>query len=136
MIRSPWDYVARRDDFVAWAHRVPRLLNPADVVEWNTDKRYLAELAAAGMPVIPTDFVAPGESGPPPAAGEWVVKPDDQRRQPGHRPLPAARPGAARRGARGRLTAAGRTAMIQPYLAAVDTAGETAVLCLPDRAAS
>ena len=23
VIRSPWDYVARRDDFVAWAHRVP-----------------------------------------------------------------------------------------------------------------
>ena len=36
----------------------------------------------------------------------------------------------------GRLTAAGRTAMIQPYLAAVDTAGETAVLCYPDAPAS
>src|SRR5690349_9083816 len=39
VLRSPWDYAPRRDEFVAWAHRVPRLLNPADVVEWNTDKR-------------------------------------------------------------------------------------------------
>jgi uncharacterized protein GlcG (DUF336 family) len=33
-----------------------------------------------------------------------------------------------------RLSAAGRSTMIQPYLAAVDTAGETSVLCLPDAA--
>ena len=34
-------------DFLDWARRVPRLANPADVIAWNTDKRYLAELAAA-----------------------------------------------------------------------------------------
>ena len=48
VIRSTWDYIDRRDDFVAWARSVDRLANPADVIAWNTDKRYLRELAAAG----------------------------------------------------------------------------------------
>ena len=54
VLRSTWDYAARRDEFVAWAAAVPRLANPADVVAWNTDKRYLRELAVAGVPVVPT----------------------------------------------------------------------------------
>ncbi|MDY7089836.1 MAG: hypothetical protein SYR96_32620 [Actinomycetota bacterium] len=132
VIRSPWDYVPRREPFIAWAHSVPRLLNPADVVEWNTDKRYLGELAGAGLPVTPTEFVAPGRRWTPPTEGEWVVKPtisaasqDTGRyRLPGQRALAEAHVA--------RLTAAGRTAMVQPYLSAVDEFGETALICLPD----
>ena len=75
VIRSPWDYVPRRAAFVAWAHGVPRLLNPADIIEWNTDKRYLGQLAQAGLPVTPTEFVEPGDTWTPPQTGEWVVKP-------------------------------------------------------------
>ena len=42
--------------FLAWAASLPRVLNPLDVLEWNTDKqRYLTDLAAAGVPVVPTD---------------------------------------------------------------------------------
>jgi hypothetical protein len=132
VLRSPWDYVARRDQFVAWADTVPRLANPADVVRWNTDKRYLADLAAAGVPTVPTDWVAPGEAWEPPAAGEYVVKPaisvgsKDTGRydlaDPEHRDLAAAHVR--------RLSAAGRLAMVQPYLSAVDTVGETALLFL------
>ncbi|NMO57122.1 hypothetical protein HH310_38855 [Actinoplanes sp. TBRC 11911] len=132
VLRSPWDYVPRRDDFVAWAHRVPRLLNPADVVAWNTDKRYLDELTSAGVPVTPTTFVSPGSTWTPPAEGEWVVKPTISAgsQDTGRYHLPS-QAGLALAHV-GRLTAAGRTAMIQPYLAAVDTDGETSVLCLPD----
>ncbi|WP_127501456.1 ATP-grasp domain-containing protein [Actinoplanes solisilvae] len=132
VIRSPWDYVPRRDQFVAWAHSVPKLLNPADIIEWNTDKRYLAQLAKAGLPVTPTDFVAPGESWTPPDAGEWVVKPTVSAgsQDTGRYDLPAQRALAEAHVAR--LTAEGRTAMIQPYLAAVDEAGETALIFLPD----
>ena len=134
VLRSPWDYVPRRDDFIAWAQLVPRLLNPADIVTWNTDKRYLNDLAAAGVPVIPTTYVAPGERWTAPAAGEWVVKPTISAgsQDTGRYRLPGQRERAAAHV--DRLTAAGRTAMIQPYLAAVDTAGETAVLCIPDAA--
>ena len=132
VIRSPWDYVARREQFVAWARTVPRLANPAGIIVWNTDKRYLSDLAAAGIPIIPTAFTGPGESWTPPAEGAWVVKPtisagsqDTARyRLPGDAALATAHVE--------RLTGAGRTAMIQPYLSAVDTAGETAVLCTPD----
>ena len=61
IVRSTWDYPRRRDAFVAWAERLPRVLNSADVLRWNTDKRYLAELAAAGVPTVPTTFAAPGD---------------------------------------------------------------------------
>lgn len=132
VLRSPWDYVPRRDAFVAWAHGVPRLLNPADVVAWNTDKRYLDELTNAGVPVTPTTFVSPGSTWTPPAEGEWVVKPTISAgsQDTGRYHLPSQAGLAVAHV--GRLTAAGRTAMIQPYLSAVDTDGETSVLCLPD----
>ncbi|WP_431925183.1 ATP-grasp domain-containing protein [Micromonospora wenchangensis] len=131
VLRSPWDYAPRRDEFVAWAASVPTLVNPADVVRWNTDKRYLGELAAAGVPTVPTSWVAPGDVwAPPPTPGRYVVKPtvsagslDTGRYDPAdptHRDLAVAHVR--------RLTAAGRTTMVQPYLDAVDTAGETALL--------
>lgn len=132
VIRETWDYPPRRDEFVAWAHRVPRLANPADVIEWNTDKRYLDDLAAAGVPVTPTAYLPPGVRWTPPADGEWVVKPtiSVSSQDTGRYALPAQAGLAVAHVAR--LHAAGRTAMVQPYLAAVDTAGETAVLCTPD----
>jgi hypothetical protein len=132
VLRSPWDYSARRDAFVAWARSVPRLANPADVVEWNTDKRYLRELAAAGIPVTPTVYIQPGCPWLPPASGEWVIKPSISAgsQDTGRYALPEQAELASAHVSR--LGAAGRTAMIQPYLAAVDTTGETAVLCTPD----
>jgi hypothetical protein len=61
LIRSTWDYHHRRDQFVAWAKRVPNLFNPASIVEWNTHKSYLRELELRGVPIIPTRWVARGE---------------------------------------------------------------------------
>jgi hypothetical protein len=134
VLRSTWDYAPRHAQFIAWARRVPQLANPADIVEWNTDKHYLAELAAAGIPVTPTEFVEPGESWTPAGPGEWVVKPaiSAASKDTGRYSLPADL--AIAQAHVTRLTSAGRTAMIQPYLTAVDTAGETSVLCLPDAA--
>ncbi len=130
VLRSPWDYASRRDEFVAWASRVPRLANDAATVAWNTDKRYLAELAGAGVDVVHTDWVAPGSTWAPPAGGEWVVKPaisagslDTGRydmADPEHRAHAAAHVR--------RLQRAGRLVMVQPYLSAVDTYGETALV--------
>lgn len=56
-VRSAWDYHRRCAEFLAWARRVgdeTLLLNGADVFAWNADKRYLTELAAEGVPVVPT----------------------------------------------------------------------------------
>ena len=57
VVRSTWDYAPRRDQFVAWARSLPRVLNPGEVIAWNTDKRYLGELPSA----VPTTYVAPAE---------------------------------------------------------------------------
>lgn len=132
VLRSPWDYAPRRDEFVGWAATVPHLANPAEVVRWNTDKRYLSELSDAGVPVVPTVWVEPGGPWEPPSTGEYVIKPaisagslDTGRydlSDPGVRDL-------ARRHV-DRLGAAGRLTMVQPYLSAVDTVGETALLFL------
>ncbi|MDD9372107.1 MAG: hypothetical protein PV358_18440, partial [Acidimicrobiales bacterium] len=72
VIRSTWDYTAEPDAYLAWADRVAgltRLANPAPIVRWNADKRYLLDLAAAGVPTVSTRIVAPGEGA---AAGRAV----------------------------------------------------------------
>jgi len=150
VLRSTWDYVERIDEFLDWCTRCAAatlLLNPPEVVRWNTDKHYLAQLARAGVPVVPTRFVEPGtfaarefdeflQGGPSACAvgvagdiEQFVVKP--------------AIGAGSRDAARYRredvepaldhlqeLLAAGRSVLLQPYLARVDEHGETAALYL------
>jgi hypothetical protein len=134
VLRSTWDYPSRRKEFTAWAASVPRLANPAAVVAWNTDKRYLVELLLGDVPVVPTSWLAAGEGWQPPESGEWVIKPAVgagsryagryQFGDPDHRRLAAAHVA--------RLHQIGRLAMLQPYLPAVDSYGETALLFIAD----
>ncbi|HEX6756576.1 MAG TPA: hypothetical protein VF109_11620 [Mycobacteriales bacterium] len=130
VIRSTWDYVPRRDDFAAWATSVPRLANPAEVVDWNTDKVYLRGLGAAGVPVVPTRWLEPGAGVPDDlfeGTAEIVVKPTISAggRDTGrYGTVDAAR--AA--GHADQLLAAGRRVMVQPYLSGIDEVGETAVM--------
>jgi len=114
LLRATWDYAERRDAFLAWARSLPRVVNPLPVLEWNTDKqRYLTDLAAAGVPVVPTEFVAPGAELRPPD-GPFVVKPAISA---GGRSSGRFEAGdAAAAGLVERIHANGRTAMIQPYL--------------------
>lgn len=139
VLRSPWDYHKRLPEFLRWCDRVDRvatLLNPLPVLRWNSDKHYLADLANEGVAVVPTRFVEPNVEPLPalqafltdfPAAAEFVVKPtvsagsaDTQRYRRDHEFAAANHIG--------RLLDAGRSAMLQPYLDAVDTQGETALL--------
>lgn len=126
VIRNTWDYFHRREEFLTWAYSVERLANPAAVVEWNTDKRYLSGLADRGVPVVATTWIGPDDAFEPPA-GEYVIKPavsagsnDTGRYGPADADLARAHVT--------KLQAAGRLVMIQPYLEAVDTYGETALL--------
>ena len=57
VVRSTWDYSDRRDAFLAWCNSVPALLNPVDVITWNTDKVYLRDLERAGIPTVPTTWI-------------------------------------------------------------------------------
>jgi glutathione synthase/RimK-type ligase-like ATP-grasp enzyme len=130
VLRATWNYTLRRADFLAWVGSVPRLYNPAPVVLPNTDKAYLAELADAGLPVVPTRLVPPGTELELPESGEFVLKPSIGAGSRGVGRFDAGRPGAhqqAREHAE-QLHAAGRTVLVQPYLDGVDTAGETALV--------
>src|SRR5688500_2296213 len=123
VIRSTWDYAQRRDEFLRWCDSVgDRLHNSPEVVRWNSDKRYLTDLAAQEIPVVATDFLAPGEEAR--LDGEVVVKPSVSAggRHSG-RFGPAAHDAARRLIAE--IHASGRTAMVQPFQPTLDLEGET-----------
>jgi O-ureido-D-serine cyclo-ligase len=129
ILRSTWDYIDRFAEFNAWIDRVcglTRLLNPPEVVRWNTHKGYLLELAGRGVPIVATTLIRVGAAIELPTVDELVVKPAI---------------GAGSRGARrfrGDVADAiaharallddGRDVLVQPYLARVDQAGETALM--------
>ncbi|MFE7856832.1 RimK family alpha-L-glutamate ligase [Streptomyces sp. NPDC057403] len=129
VIRSTWDYSWRAAEFTDWAHTcgtLTRLANPADIVRWNTDKRYLGDLAAAGVPVVPTRYLAPGTAADLPDGHEYVVKPTaGAGARYAARYLPKERETALRHLAR--MHEEGFTAMVQPYMRAIDTGGERAL---------
>jgi hypothetical protein len=129
VVRSTWDYVPRRAEFIAWAESVgPRLHNAPALIAWNSDKHYLQDLADAGIPVVETMYVEPGEPLPS-LAGDVVVKPtvsigakDSGRFSERTRHLA--------RMLIGRIQDSGRAAMVQPYQRSVDDTGETAIVFL------
>ncbi|MGR6970216.1 ATP-grasp domain-containing protein [Streptomyces cynarae] len=129
VIRSTWDYSWRAAEFTAWAERcgkATRLANPADVVRWNTDKRYLGDLAAAGVPTVPTRYIAPGDPADLPGDHEYVIKPTSGA---GARFAARYTPGEHDTAVRqlARMHAEGFTAMVQPYVKGIDVSGERAV---------
>lgn len=144
LLRSPWDYTERLPEFLAWAEQVDRvttLLNPLNVVRWNTDKHYLADLAAIGIPTVPTSFVEPDAEpmdalarflGAFPDNEEFVVKPAvsagarDTQRYRRDQQFAAGNHIA-------RLLDQDRSVMLQPYVATVDAAGETALVYFAGR---
>lgn len=108
-----------------WERAELPLSNPARVLAWNTDKRYLGELAERGVAIPPTTFTDAlsqdvvermfAETG----AGELIVK-------------PAISGGAwkTRRLRRGDAVddAPGIPMLVQAYLPTIETAGETSLL--------
>ncbi|GAA2225707.1 ATP-grasp domain-containing protein [Streptomyces indiaensis] len=129
LLRSTWDYSWRAAEFTAWAERcarATRLANPLPVVRWNADKRYLGQLAEAGVPTVPTRYFAPGDPVELPADGEYVVKPASGAGARYAARYPAGERDAALRQAE-RMHAEGFTVMVQPYLSSIDTHGERAV---------
>jgi len=147
VVRSTWDYTTRREEFLDWATRVAAvsdLANPPGALRWSTDKRYLADLAAAGVPVVPGSFVSPddlGADGSRGAAtrsvhdglesagsGEVVVKPTVSAGSKDTLRVGADDAGAGVDLAE-RLLDDGRTVLVQPYLPSVDDRGETGIVC-------
>ncbi len=118
VLRSTWDYAERRDEFLRWAKSLPRVVNEVPLLEWNTDKRYLGRLEAAGVPIVPTRFVEPGSVFEPPAE-PYVVKPSVSAGGRRSAWFTADQTDAAH-ALVARIQAEGETAMIQPHLADVE----------------
>jgi O-ureido-D-serine cyclo-ligase len=143
LLRSAWDYCERIAEFLVWIERasqVTHVLNPLPLVRWNTDKHYLAQLAAAGAAIVPSTFIEPGQDAEAAlrsflenhAQAELVVKPaigagsrDTQR----HRRSEVAAAVAHVT----RLLDARRSVLVQPYLGRVDRDGETALMFFEGR---
>ena len=78
IVRTTWDYTFRRDEFLEVLEAAPvTVANPTNVLRWNSHKGYLVELAAAGVPVIPTVLLRRGDpaSLPDIDAARIIVKP-------------------------------------------------------------
>lgn len=64
VLRSAWNYIDHLDGFLEWAVHAgtqTHLFNPVEVVQWNTHKGYLRDLAKRGVPVVPTAWIGVGE---------------------------------------------------------------------------
>lgn len=80
-----WDYAEAPDAFAAWLDLVEatgrRFANPTALIRWNMNKAYLCDLAAQGVPVVPSVILnapAPGDIRREMAQRGWhdaVVKP-------------------------------------------------------------
>lgn len=65
LIRTIWDYFKHHAAFLEWLDRLDRLgvptINDSALLRWNSDKRYLLELARHDVAIIPTRLARAGE---------------------------------------------------------------------------
>ncbi|MBL8047955.1 MAG: hypothetical protein JNJ45_04670 [Chthonomonas sp.] len=135
IVRTTWDYHHQPERFLSAIDRISqraqRFENDAELIRWNLDKRYLRELKAAGVPIVPSRWGFGGE----PAdfareaealqSEEVVVKPTvsanamDTMRLPGTLTDAQAEQLSA--------TFAGRHWFAQPFVASILSEGETSV---------
>ncbi len=136
VLRSPWDYVDRMAQFLAWCDHVSavsELFNPLAAVRWSLDKHYLADLAARGVPVVPTCFVEPAHAPATavkaflagfPEATDFVVKPAIGCYSRGVQRFGRHQEDAAIDHI-AQLADNNASVVLQPYLPAIDKTGET-----------
>ncbi len=127
VVRSTWDYTDDPAAFLAWARARASILNPAPVLAYSADKRYLLDLAARGLPTVATRLFAPGDEIELPE-GAVVVKPAVGAGSRGAARFAATEGAAAR--AHARVLARRGAVIVQPYLERVDTEGELALIYL------
>lgn len=64
VVRSTWNYPLMPDRFADWIRDTTtktKLLNPADIMLENLNKRYLLGLAERGVSVVPSEWIWPHE---------------------------------------------------------------------------
>jgi glutathione synthase/RimK-type ligase-like ATP-grasp enzyme len=128
VVRSTWDYAAKLDAFRAWVQQVAMattLVNPPRLIVGNLHKGYLADLGPEAVPTV----VVPRGMTLALAQLPWadvVVKPA----------VGAGGVGVVRHATQADLDALTLAdenpadAVVQPYLASVERAGEVSVTCI------
>ena len=141
LIRTTWDYCDDREGFVAWAERAgaqTRLMNPPEVIHWNTHKSYLRDVEAMGLPIIPTFWMERGGSyhlGEVMAERGWdrgFIKPQIGATARHTLRFDADADGleASRAHVNGLIQE--EDLMLQPYIASVETFGEVSAIFMGD----
>jgi hypothetical protein len=134
LLRSTWNYAGQPQRFGDWLARTAdatALWNPLPVVRWNLHKGYLLDLARAGVAVAPTHLVprgSPERLADVAAARGWsdvVVKPAVSA---GSRLTLRARADTEPGEAHLRALVDREDALVQPYLPAVESHGERALV--------
>ena len=136
IVRSTWDYHRHPRAWFDWLDRVAavtRLINPAEILRWNSRKSYLLDLAARGVEIVPTLLI---EAGPLDLAAEcrargWddiVVKPEMGASAHGARRFARPAIGAVDAHAAALLDRGG--VLIQPYQASVETERERSIVLI------
>ena len=125
-----WGYHLQYADWVAFLDRIEAdhlpVVNPPELLRWNSDKVYLTELGAKGVPTVETIEVEHLNAAELAAAAdtfgtpELVVKP----------PVSASATGTHRVWVGDEIPASefGQRMMIQPFLPSIATEGEYAVI--------
>lgn len=66
IIKSPWDYHNHLNEFLNWLYELKKLnikvLNPVEIIQWNSDKKYLKDIAKNGLPVIAAEYLDKGST--------------------------------------------------------------------------
>lgn len=143
VIRSPWDYMDsadKRAGFTAWLAALAtshlRVENPPDLLAWNLDKRYLADLERAGVAVVPSLFVGLAERAELDlealvgAIGALVIKPCVSAAAQDTFRIDT--PAEARQFDLG-VVGPDRDLLIQPFLPVIESAGEWSCVFIDGR---
>lgn len=134
LLRTPWDYTADPEAFVAWAastSNAASLANAFPIVKWNYHKRYLLELASRGLPVVPTTLLRRGTQSESSlrqfGVGEIVAKPAI-----GVGAIGALRGAASSEAVRQHVRAGLEQGdmLIQPFIPSIQTEGEFSLIYL------
>jgi len=130
IVRATWNYPQHLDAFLAWLARAAAaapLFNPLAVCRANLRKRYLLELAARGVPIVPTTLVERGQTLDLTSidAPRIVLKPEIGAASQDAAVFAPSDPAAARHLAS--LTARG-AALVQPYVRSVEDHGERSLV--------
>jgi glutathione synthase/RimK-type ligase-like ATP-grasp enzyme len=132
VIRSCWDYSRRHEEFLSVLDSLAQravVVNPPSLVRWNADKRYLVELQAAGLRVVPTWLPANSRQIEEIAwsnhSSELILKPRIAASSEGVRRIGTAQPIQVIDPMGGFL--------LQPYVREIETTGELSLVFIGGR---